>query len=366
MFDREDIQRAFENCLKNKRSTSGAKKFLELDVSEELDQLTREITEGTYEILPSKCFVIFDPKPREIFAAQFRDRIVHHLIIDELYPYFEADFIQDCYSCMNGRGTHYGQLRIYEKMRSITNDWTEEGYVLKMDLSKFFLNIPIIPLAKALDEWIVNRYNPGDPDKVSQVRWLVNKIIMNRPQVGCNIVSPLWKWDVLGPERSMFNQDEFHGLAIGNLTSQFFANFYLGYLDYHITQDLGVGNWYGRYMDDFICLSKSREHLKYVARDVRKWCPKQLGIKINLDKLYLQSIHHGVKFIGVDIKPGRIYCGERTIKNFKTYLRNGGTQKEVINSYLGNLGHYSSWNIRKKIKEDYPNLNWSDNLLKIS
>ena len=91
----------------NKRGTRSAMAF-EMNYEKKLLQLGREIAAGTYTIGRSICFICFKPLQREIFAADFRDRIIHHLIYNYINPIFERSFLNDSYSCRIGKGTSYG------------------------------------------------------------------------------------------------------------------------------------------------------------------------------------------------------------------------------------------------------------------
>lgn len=82
-FTYDEVFSAFDDCLKHKKNTIGAKEFC-IDKVTNLFRLTEEINSHTYKIGISRAFIITDPKVREVFAADFRDRIVHHLVIREL------------------------------------------------------------------------------------------------------------------------------------------------------------------------------------------------------------------------------------------------------------------------------------------
>ena len=107
----DDLFEAYADCRTNKRNTMNALSF-ELDYESELVALCDEINKGTYRPGRSIAFVVNKPVTREIFAADFRDRVVHHLIINKLNPVFEKEFIYDSYACRKGRGTHFGIQRL--------------------------------------------------------------------------------------------------------------------------------------------------------------------------------------------------------------------------------------------------------------
>lgn len=99
-----DIFIAYEDAKKNKSNTQSALKF-SLNYESNLLALYEDIISRTYEISPSTCFIIKKPVMREIFAGDFRDRIVHHLIFNYLSPSCERIFSNDSYACRTGKGT---------------------------------------------------------------------------------------------------------------------------------------------------------------------------------------------------------------------------------------------------------------------
>ena len=101
----EDIFEAYYECRKNKRNRTGSLQF-ELDLEKNLVELWEEINSGVWEPRPSTVFIVEKPVIREIFAASFRDRIVHHLVIGKLNSLFEKLFIYDSYSCRIGKGSN--------------------------------------------------------------------------------------------------------------------------------------------------------------------------------------------------------------------------------------------------------------------
>ena len=118
----EDIFAAYYECRKNKRNKTGALQF-EVDLEKNLVELWEEINSGTWEPRPSTVFIVEKPVIREIFAAAFRDRIIHHLVIGRLNSLFEKSFIYDSYSCRKGKGTHFGISRAVRFIRRTEPSW---------------------------------------------------------------------------------------------------------------------------------------------------------------------------------------------------------------------------------------------------
>ncbi len=122
-----ELFEAYFNCRSNKRRTNNAFAF-EVDYENNLIKLYKEINSGLYNPGKSIAFIVIKPVKREIFAANFRDRIVHHLIINKLNPLFEKEFIHDSFACRVGKGTHYGIRRIDHFIRTCSQNYTEVYY----------------------------------------------------------------------------------------------------------------------------------------------------------------------------------------------------------------------------------------------
>jgi retron-type reverse transcriptase len=198
----------------------------------ELVRLQEELTSMTYRPGPYRTFTIYEGKARQISAAPFRDRVVHHALTGILEPIFERSFIHDSYACRKGKGTHAAVDRCQQLAR-------RHAYVLKADVRRFFPSIDHVILKNQIARRI------KDP----RVLWLVNTIVdHSNPQL------PAIMWF---PGDDLFTPIERRrGLPLGNQTSQFFANVYLDALDHFVTDRLRFS--YVRYVDAFTrCALKS-------------------------------------------------------------------------------------------------------------
>ena len=135
-----DLFQAYYDARRNKRNTISALKF-EVDYEKKLFKLYEEIKNRNYQLNESICFISFYPVQREIFAADFRDRIVHHLIYNYISPIFERQFINDAYSCREGKGTSYGIKRIDHFIRSCSRNYKKDCYILKLDIKGYFMSM---------------------------------------------------------------------------------------------------------------------------------------------------------------------------------------------------------------------------------
>lgn len=108
---KKDLVYAYLSACKHKRRKKYVGKFLK-DFEQNIDDLASELLDGSYEISPSICFIIESPIKREVIAADFRDRVVHHFLFNLINPVFERLFIYDSYSCRVGEGTLFGIERL--------------------------------------------------------------------------------------------------------------------------------------------------------------------------------------------------------------------------------------------------------------
>ncbi len=353
----EDVFLAYFQCRKNKRSKLECLEF-DLDYEENLIKLWEEIKAGTYKVEPLSVFIVERPVKREIFASSFRERIVHHLIVMKLNNIFENEFIYDTYSCRKGRGTHFGVNRVDKFVRSASKNYTEECFVLKLDIKGYFMSINKVILLERLEKIISYKYLESDKNKVI---WLCQKTILNDVKVNCFFKSLPDEWDGLPRSKSLFHAKENCGLPIGNYTSQVFSNFYLSGFDHFIKSELKF-KYYGRYVDDFVIVSTDRERLKKAIPKIRRFLFESLELELHPKKIYLQNVNHGVEFLGSFIKPWRIYVTRRIKNNFylSIIVTNQLLKKskfnycdalkirQKMNSYLGILSHYNTHNLKQK------------------
>jgi retron-type reverse transcriptase len=353
-----DLFEAYSDCRRNKRNTMNALSF-ELDYEHELITLWEDINTGRYQPGRSIAFIVEKPVKREIFAADFRDRVVHHLVINKLNPFFEASFIYDSYACRKGRGTHFGIQRVVRFIRQCSLNYTEDCYVLKLDIQGFFMAIDKRILWATLRTFIQDKYQEADKETLLS---LCHKILNNNPTKNCFIKGNRELWRDLPPDKSLFHSAPACGLPIGNLTSQIFANVYLNALDHFVKHDLGI-RYYGHYVDDFVLVHHSREHLNRLISVIRDFLKSNLGLVLHPHKIALQHYKKGVKFLGVVIKPNQIRIGKRIKGNFYDAIiqqnQVAADQKPSreeqaaflasMNSYLGIMKHYHTYTFRKRI-----------------
>jgi retron-type reverse transcriptase len=327
----DQLVQAYLDCRKSKRNSSSCRAF-EDHLERNLCDVYEELISGKYQPSRSICFVITQPKPREVWAAEFKDRVVHHLLYNHISPRFYASFIANSCACIPTRGTLYAAERLEHSVRSITQNWSKSAHYLKMDLSNFFVAIDKNVLREQLamrviEPWWMN---------------LTESILFHDPRLNVEVRGNGKTLALVPPHKSLFNAPDHCGLPIGNLSSQFFANVYLDALDQYCKHKIGAKH-YVRYVDDFIILHESAEWLNDALRRITEWLPLRLGANLNPRKTILQPIHRGIDFVGHVIKPWRRTTRKRTIRTALSRIRSISDDEtfETGNSYLGLFGQAS-------------------------
>lgn len=327
-FSMADLVQAWQDCRRSKRNTASAVRF-EQHVERNLCRLRDALLDGSYRPGQSHCFTVTHPRPREVWAAAFTDRVVHHLLYNHISPRFYASFIANSCACIPGRGTLYAAQRLESSVRSITQNWSRPAFYLKMDLSNFFVAIKKHKLREQIAA------------KVAEPFWLAlaETILFHDPRTDVDVRSTPAKLALVPAHKSLFNAPADTGLPIGNLSSQFFANIYLDALDQYCKHQLKARH-YVRYVDDFIILHESAQWLNQALQQITAWLPVHLGAQINPTKTILQPIERGIDFVGHVIKPWRRTPRKRARDTALSRLRTMPAEDVFAagNSYLGLMG----------------------------
>lgn len=372
---------AYFSARKNKRQTISQLSF-ELNYENNLLKLYQEIENFNYQIKGSHIFLINQPVKREILAANFYDRVVHHLIYSYLYPIIDKKLIYDCYSCRERKGPLFGIKRAKKFLRQATNNYQTKAYLLKLDISGYFMNLNKKILYQTLINTTQDELNKLEENQKNILHYLIKKNIFHKLTKNYIFKGKMSDYQGLPKNKSLFHSPKNCGLAIGNLTSQLYGNLYLNPLDHYIKRELKI-KYYGRYVDDLILFHSDKDHLLKSKEKIEKKLKKDFNLEVNKKKAILKEAHFGFYFLGQYILPHRSYLSKRIKNNFyqainslnKDWLNPSlKTIKKtinIINSYLGLSKHCSSYNLRKKIlKQLHPHayhfLELNDSLLQIS
>lgn len=347
---------AYFDCRKAKRNSINQLRF-EFDLEKNLVALYRDLCGGDYKIGRSVAFVITHPKIREVWAADFRDRVVHHVIYNAISDRYHRRFIRDNYACIPNRGTHDGLHRVSGFARSITRNWTKPAYFLKADVANFFNSIDRDILIS-----LVERHVPEE-----WLRTLVRQVVLHDPRTNFYRRSPVALFEKVPRHKSLLHAPDGKGLPIGNLTSQFFANLYMNDLDQYVKRVLKV-KYYGRYVDDVVLFHEDPDILNAWYLQMDEFLKFKLAISLHPNKKHLNLVDRGIDFTGFIIKPHRTYLRDTSLLRCKQKIRaweHGGSSLEPerlaklgesVTSYLGMLRQVNGYCARKALCRHFNSL----------
>lgn len=334
----ENLLHAAKNAQKGKRFQKNVLAF-NANLEYELVQLRQELLAQRYTPGAYRVFTIYDPKKRDISAAPYRDRVVHHALCNIIQPLFERTFIYDSYSNRIGKGTHRAVQRYQEFCR-------KNAYVLKCDIMKYF---------PAIDHEILKgeiRRTISCPETL----WLIDRLIdFSNPQVNV---------DTHFPGDDLFTPIQRHkGLPIGNLTSQYFGNIYLNRFDHFVKEKLRC-KFYLRYVDDFVVLANNKRRLWEIKHEIEIYL-RQLRISLHQHKCQIHRTELGLTFLGYRVFPEfrllkreNIVRTRRRLRRLQRGYRTGAMSfKDVSRSLQGWLGHAkfaNTYRLRVKLFQDHP------------
>ena len=293
--------------------------------------LSEELKNQTYQPKPLKTFILKDPKTRKISKSEFKDRVIHHALVNTLEPIFDKTFIYD--SCANrlNKGNLFAIDRFKKFIRKVSrngkvvlNNFKDnnqiKGYCLKADIKHYFQEINHNILLSIIKRKIKD-------EKVIQ---LIQKVVNNN------------------------GEREGTGIPLGNLTSQFFANVYLNELDYFIKHKLKA-KYYLRYVDDFVVLHNSKEQLNEWKIKIDKFLRNNLNLELHPDKSKILPLSKGIDFVGFRnfyhyklLRKRNIRKMNSKINNFKNHKL---TKEQLLASFEG-WRAYAIWANTYKLRKN--------------
>lgn len=249
----DNLYLAHEKARKGKTKRYGVRLF-EKNLDTNLRQIQRELIDGTYRTSEYDVFTIHDPKERTVYRLPYRDRIVHHAIMNLLEDVWVSVFITNTYACIKGRGIH----GVVKHIRRDLKDITGTGYCLKLDIRKFYPSIDHDVMKQIIRRKI----------KDARLLDLLDGIIDSAP-----------------------------GVPIGNYLSQFFANLYLSYFDHWLKEEKRV-KYYYRYADDIVILGPDKEYLHGLFADIAAYLRDRLHLEVKDNYQIFPIEARGIDFVG--------------------------------------------------------------------
>lgn len=349
----ERIDEAYRQCCRHKAQSRSRAEY-SLDYELENLRLWRELNDMTYRRSRARAFCVTRPKLREVICSAFRDRVVDTLLVNEFLSIFEAEMTDKAYACRKGMGTDYGIADIARQIRSVAQGYTRKAWVLKGDISGFFMSIDRRMLWNIVEDVIRSKYKG---ENIEWWLWLWKMVIMNAPEKNCVRVGDLKLWKRLPKNKSLFTNGEGKGLPIGNLPSQVLANLMMSRFD---RWAMARAQGYGRYVDDFVMIDTDKKRLLDNLENARGWLETELGLTLHPDKIWLQEASKGVTFTGAVIKRGRVYALNRNIGSVYNVIEkwNRATLPTIkqtcrfckrMNSMMGMLKYRNEYALRWKL-----------------
>lgn len=328
----ENLVLAARKARCGKRDRLSVQNF-EFYLERELLTVQRQLREQTYCPGQFRTHWVYEPKKRMISVAPYRDRVVHHALMNVLEPILDRHFHPDSYACRKEKGTHKAVDRLQALMQHYP-------YALQCDIEKFFPSIDHAILKQTFRRLI----------KDEKTLWLMDLIVDSSNAQLCGL-----NWfqgdDLFSPT------DHKRGLPIGNLTSQWFANWALNELDHFITSHKGIGG-YVRYCDDFIVLHKDRQVLKTALSEIIGFLGEK-RFKLHTNKVFIRPVRAGIHFVGYRIWPNYRRLKKVNIRRFRRrviwmkshyadYTLNWNEVKQRLASWIGYASYADSkWLIRR-------------------
>lgn len=339
-----ELFQAYYDCRLTKRNSDSALLFEER-LERNLMDLYYELLDGSYRPGKSTVFVVTHPKVREVWAADFRDRIVHHLLYNRLSDRFHRRFIHDSYACIPNKGTHRAVARMEYFMRSVTRNFSEPGFVLKMDVANFFVSIN----RRILDDLMTPH--------IPEAWWLAlaRTILHHDPTKGAIIASRPDTLRLVPKHKSLFHAPPDTGLAIGSLNSQSSANIVMNVVDQYAKHSLKLRQ-YVRYVDDIAVFETDAKALAAIPAKIDALLQSKLKLRLHPNKTSINRVEHGFDALGYVIRPYSRYLRRSTVRN--GFNKVGGLCRsraplndvmQVAHSYFAIFGHADAFKLQGRL-----------------
>ncbi len=308
-FTFQNLLKAYYQCRKTKRKSQSAAKF-ELNFEQELLKLETKLKNKTYKPGKYTCFAVSEPKIREVWAADFCDRILHHLLVIRIEPIWEKKFIFHSYACRKEKGAHRAVRKLKNLLYRPPTSFARTLHFLQIDIESFFMSIDKEILLNLIKKHVKN----------PEILWLARTIIFQDPSENFTIKGDKNLLKSIPKHKSLFHVSKNKGLPIGNYTSQFFANVYLNEVDQFVKHQLKCRHYF-RYMDDLLLLHPDKQKLKNWRDEISKFLQKNLKLKLHPKKQTLRPVGQGIDFLGYIVKPDYSLVRKRTVKKLKNNLK---------------------------------------------
>lgn len=298
VVDRDNLWKAYDNAARGKRATAGYLQFHQNEAAN-IARIHAALIDGTYRPGAPRVFVVHEPKPREISALPFVDRVVQHALCNVIEPIFDAVFLPQSYACRKGKGTHAAAITVQSMLRRSPGAW-----VLKTDFSKYFASV---------DRAVLHREF--------------------RRKISCPKTLDLLERFI--PTTGV-------GLPIGNLTSQLAANLYGHIVDRWLVHEVGVTR-FARYMDDVVVIGDDRDEMRELQRKMQQFAAQEMRLRFS--RWSVQPCDRGVNFCGYRIWNTHKLLRRRSVaaakRKITRYTARG--DRQALDKFLAAWRGHAQW-----------------------
>jgi hypothetical protein len=354
------LHAAYREARRGKKPSAGQADF-HAHYIDRLLELEARLRAQTWHPSPPTCFIAIAPKAREIHAPAFADRVVHHWLVPQLERIYEPTFIHDSFSNRAGKGTHMAVERLRGMVRQVESGQGGGSY-LQLDIRNFFNSIHRPTLYELLK---IRMERAG---LSIEARKAVHALL-NYPlsRTGVRWACTDAERAAVPPHKRLENAGPGCGIAIGNLSSQFFANVYLDRLDQFVKHSLKVPR-YVRYVDDFVLVHRDAEQLERWRVAIAAFLKAELRLELKADQR-LRRLGAGIDFLGYVIYPYHTVVRERVIGHAREKLAAWERQyctgavipvealdrrQSLWASYLGHFRHARHHRLLARLRKRFP------------
>jgi RNA-directed DNA polymerase len=356
---------AWRRARRGKRPSSNQLAF-EARWLDRLLDLKTALRAGVWQPRRTVSFIVSHPKTREIHAPDFADRVVHHLLVQQLEKIYEPVFIHDSYANRTGKGSHAAVDRLEHFVRQHNGT----GWYLQLDIHNFFNTIHRPTLYAMLCKRLAQTTNAPLAQRMADghalaLRSLCHKLLVNKATEQVRDADAAAR---LPAHKRLANAQPGCGLPVGNLTSQFFANVYLNALDQFVKHTLKCKH-YVRYVDDFVLIAKTPEQLRDWQDQIEHFLAQTLRLTLK-DAVLMQPLCQGIDFLGYRGFVGHRRVRPRVVQHCKAKLAAWAAQhvkqsesgttihansttlahlQSMLGSYWGHFAHANSVRLRRAL-----------------
>jgi len=348
MIRLEDLFFVYYKARSNKRRSRDSVAF-EQNLERNLYSLWKSINERTFRADSNYAFVVSYPKPREIFATEMKNRIVHHYLDWRLRPIYESVLSDRTFNNRKGKGLHKAIDTYRNDIAELTDNYTKDAWCTHVDLKGYFPNANVeIALAQQLE--LIDKYYYGD-DK-DDLRYMMTVCMRSDPARNCMVFVPRSEWDAIATEKSLFNKPVGVGAAIGFLCWQNAMGLYIN----------DVIKWLQSFdfmrvvvfVDDIYIVTRDKDKFLSLMPEFRQRL-SMLKVELNEKKFYCQHYSKGIMCLGTMLKFGRRYIKNKSFNNAMRKIDelsvNTDGAKRILCSMNSHLGMLKNIEQKRRMSE---------------